>query len=634
MNLAHGNVFALTSVVVAYLALLLGVRADAPLGVRLGALLLLALAGMVAGAGLNAAVERLAFRPFRGRDRLAPLVASVGLSFVFFQAAIWWFQLTTPPPTGIVGHVGVDLPLLAVPDLVPPIELGTTDVSFTLKDLVVLVLAGAVVGAVGLVLRRSRGGRMVRAAAEDAEMAALCGVDPARAQLVAFAAAGGLSGLGAAMFAAYYGGAYAQHGLRSGLAAMTAAILGGVGNPRGALLGGMTIGVFGAFSDYLLDAKWTPVLVLLLLVALLALRPTGLLGTGQVGRDEPIAAPADGRVRGERWVAAALLALALAFPLFDVALGWGKLTAAAAALRLVALAIGLNVVVGLAGLLDLGYAAFVALGGYTAALTTGSGSRLMAWLPELVRSPWLAVVLAGGVAGLFGAAFGLPSLRTRGEYLAIVTLAFGEIVPSVIWHVPEWTGGPRGVSGIPAARLEALDGASPLGSYVLALALVLAAAVASARWYGARLGRSWRAVRDDDVAAAAASVRPWRAKLGAFAIGAAIAGLVGALQAGQYGYVEPEQFDLTVSLTVLAAVVIGSRWGLIGVVLAALAVAGYERLLVDFGTGAARVLGGSLGWSALAAVDLRGQSYVVFGVALYVATLVRGRAASGGRSRS
>src|SRR5207253_5689925 len=114
---------------------------------------------------------------------------------------------------------------------------------------------------------------------QDPETTSLMGGDPGRAQVIAFAVGGAVAGFGAAIFAAYFGGANAQYGLRSGLSAMTAAVLGGVGDPRGALLGGIVLGVFASFSDYLLDAQWTPVLVLVVLIALLAFRPTGLLGT-------------------------------------------------------------------------------------------------------------------------------------------------------------------------------------------------------------------------------------------------------------------------------------------------------------------------------------------------------------------
>ena len=142
-----------------------------------------------------------------------------------------------------------------------------------------LVIGGLVAVGGTLVLARSQAGRMLRGIAEDPELVALCGGNPRRGRLLGFLVAGALTGLAAAIFTAYYGGTGANHGLRSGLTAMTAAFLGGIGNPVGALVGGVAIGVLGAFGDYLLSAFWTPVLTLLLLVGLLALRPTGLLGT-------------------------------------------------------------------------------------------------------------------------------------------------------------------------------------------------------------------------------------------------------------------------------------------------------------------------------------------------------------------
>ena len=293
---------------------------------------------------------------------------------------------------------------------------------------------------------------------------------------------------------------------------------------------------------------------------------------------------------------------------------------------LITLAVGLSIVVSFAGLLDLGYAAFFAIGGYTAALLTATGSRLASSLPGLLLSPWLALPLAGLMAAGFGVIVGLPSVRTRGEYLAIVTLAFGEIVPSVIWHLPYWTGGPRGISGVPPLRLGPWVPDSPLHAYAVALALAIVAGLGAARLAASRVGRAWAAVRDDDLAAATVGVDVPRAKLLAFAVGAGYAGVAGAIYAGQVGYVEPAQFDLTLSLTVLAAVVIGGRWGVAGAVLGALLVAAYERLLVEGLNGALHVLGDALGAPSLLRADLRGDNFAIFGLALYLATLLQARA--------
>jgi len=619
INLAHGSVFALTTVVVANLAAFAGVTAAAPLLLRIAALLLFALGGAACGAVLNVGIERLAFRPFRAvRDPLAPLVASVALSFILFQAAVWWHDFRFVAPPG--AHQGVDLPYLAMPDLVPSVELGWGGVSFTLKDLLVLAIAAAVAGGGAALLARTKLGRLLRAAAEDPETTMLMGGNPERAHMLAFAVGGGIAGFGATIYATYFGGANAQYGLRSGLAAMTAAVLGGVGDPRGALLAGVVLGIFSSFSDYLLDAQWTPVLVLLLLIGLLAVRPNGLLGTSSSGTEPPtpssaVLASASPRGRS-RWVLMVLLLIGIVYPWLDQTAGWYRLPGATMALLMVTLAIGLTVVVGLAGLLDLGYAAFFAIGSYTTAILSSSGSRIALALPAVLREPWLALPIAGLVAAAFGVVFGLPSVRTRGEYLAIVTLAFGEIVPLVIWHLPDLTGGPRGMSGIPPVGFGALPVHGSLATYIVALACACFAAVTALRLNDSRTGRAWAAVREDDVAAAAAGINPPLLKLLAFALGAGVAGLAGAGFAQLFGYVEPSEFDFSVSLMVLAAVVLGGRWGITGAVFGALAIAAYDRLLVDGITAGLHTVGAGLHSSALLGVDLRQHNFAIFGAAL------------------
>jgi branched-chain amino acid transport system permease protein len=628
INLAHGSVFALTTVVVANLAAFANITAASPPLERIGALLLLCLAGAICGAVLNTGVERIAFRPFRGvRDPLAPLVASVAMSFVLFQVAVWWHDFRFIAPPG--AHQGVDLPLLAMPDLVPRVELGCCGVSFTLKDGLVLVIAAVLASGGAAVLARTKIGRLLRAVAQDPDTAALMGGDTGRAQIVAFAVGGAIAGFGAAIFAAYFGGANAQYGLRSGLSAMTAAVLGGVGDPRGALFGGVVLGIVGSFSDYLLDAQWTPVLVLLLLIALLAFRPSGLLGLSSSSTDpEPPVRPALTAARNLRQqgvILAVLVAFGVVYPWLDQAAGWFRMPGATMMLLTVTLAVGLTVVVGFAGLLDLGYAAFFAIGSYSAALLTSSGSRVALALPVVVREPWLALVVGGLVAAGFGLLFGLPSVRTRGEYLAIVTLAFGEIVPLVIWHLPDWTGGPRGMSGIPPPSFGPLAAGGALASYVVALALAGLACLAALRLSSSRIGRAWAAVREDDTAADSLGINPPLVKLLAFATGAGLAGMAGAGFAQLFGYVEPTQFDFTVSLMVLAAVVIGGQWGVLGAVLGALAIGAYDRFLVEGITAGLRALGAVLGNPALSAADLRQHNFIVFGVALLLATLYRAR---------
>jgi branched-chain amino acid transport system permease protein len=630
INLAHGSVFALTTVVVASLASAMGVTSASPLPTRILTLVALCAIGALTGALLNGAVERIAFRPFRGvRDPLGPLIASVALSFILLQAAIWWHAAYYIAPPN--AHQGVGVPLLSMPDLIPNIDLGAGGVAVTLKDVLVLVIAAAAAFGGSALLTRTKLGRLLRAVQQDPEMTSLCGGDPGRGQLLAFMVAGALAGFGAAIFAAYFGAANAQFGLRSGLSAMTAAVLGGVGNLGGALAGGMLIGVFSSYSDYLLDAAWTPLLVLALLIILLAFRPQGLLGASQFTAYSDETAPqtslsfAPRAPHGVRWLMVGLLIFAVIFPWLDQLAGWYRVSAAANSLLLIILAVGLSIVVGFAGLLDLGYAAFFAIGSYSAALLTSSGSQVALLLPTIARNPWLALPAAGIVAAGFGLIFGVPTIRTRGEYLAIVTLAFGEIVPGVIVHVPDWTGGNRGISGVPLVEIGPWPAGSAIGAYFVALVLLVLITFAAMRLSASRIGRAWASVREDDTAAASVGVNPVAAKLLAFAIGAGCAGMAGSLFAGLFGHVEPDQFDFTISLMALAAVVIGGRWGIAGAILGGLTVAAYQYVLVDWLSALIRGVGTLLGLPLLMSTDLRMHNFAVFGIALLLATLPRAR---------
>jgi branched-chain amino acid transport system permease protein len=160
-------------------------------------------------------------------------------------------------------------------------------------------------------------------------------------------------------------------------------------------------------------------------------------------------------------------------------------------------------------------------------------------------------------------------------------------------------------------------GTGALSSYIVALALAGVVCLAALRLSSSRTGRAWAAIREDDVAAAAVGINPPLMKLLAFAIGAGVAGVAGAGFAQLFGYVEPGQFDFTVSLMVLSAVVIGGRWGVLGAVGGALVIAAYDRFLVDVLSAGLHVIG--------LPVDLRQHNYIVFGVALLVATLARAR---------
>jgi len=263
----------------------------------------------------------------------------------------------------------------------------------------------------------------------------------------------------------------------------------------------------------------------------------------------------------------------------------------------VCLALGLNIVVGLAGLLDLGYVAFYAIGAYSSALVSVT-------FPEYWWALWLWVPCSVVLAALFGVLLGFPTLRLRGDYLAIVTLGFGEIIRIVLTNWDSVTNGPKGLSGIPSPRLgsysldqgvAALDFLGPLfwnqhvavwgkevNYYLLTLAYAAVIAVVASRLDGSRLGRAWRAIREDELAAQAMGVDTTRVKLLAFGIGASFAGVAGLLFAHIQGFIDPMSFIFMESAIILCMVVLGGMGSLRGVVVGAVLLAVLPEKLRDF----------------------------------------------------
>jgi branched-chain amino acid transport system permease protein len=234
----------------------------------------------------------------------------------------------------------------------------------------------------------------------------------------------------------------------------------------------------------------------------------------------------------------------------------------------VLLGVGLNVVVGQAGMLDLGYVAFFAIGAYTMAVL-GIDAHLNFW-----------IILPGGIvlAAISGLILGAPTLRLRGDYLAIVTLGFGEIIQITATNV-SFTGGPQGMAGIPhPPSIDHIGFLSygvldPRPYYYLVLALIIVVIVVARRLERSRVGRAWAAIREDEDAAELMGVPTFRFKLWAFVIGASIAGAAGVLFSAKTIAITPDDFPLLLSILVLSAVVLGGAGNLPGVVVGAFVVA-------------------------------------------------------------
>ncbi|MER3486377.1 MAG: ABC transporter ATP-binding protein, partial [Chloroflexota bacterium] len=283
-----------------------------------------------------------------------------------------------------------------------------------------------------------------------------------------------------------------------------------------------------------------------------------------------------------------LLALAGAFvyPFVDEALGINRLGSWMSIFVFVILAMGLNIVVGYAGLLDLGYAAFFAIGAYTIAFLTSPSSYfvLKGWVPEFFQGFWPAMAVSWFVAAIFGVLLGAPTLRLRGDYLAIVTLGFGEIVPNFFYNAAGITGGTKGLNPIakpPTINLfgyELSFGPTDQRHWFWLMTLVGAVSVFMiTRLYDSRLGRSWVAIREDELAAASMGINLVRTKLWAFALGASFSGFAGSVYASAFQYVHPSQFEFSVSVMVLSMVILGGLGNIYGVILGSLLIGGFDR---------------------------------------------------------
>jgi branched-chain amino acid transport system permease protein len=231
----------------------------------------------------------------------------------------------------------------------------------------------------------------------------------------------------------------------------------------------------------------------------------------------------------------------------------------------VLLALGLNVVIGFAGLLDLGYAAFFAFGAYAYAFGASPHFGL--------HFPFLVLIVAGAtIAAIWGLLLGAPTLRLRGDYLAIMTLGFGEIVPIVFLNGGSFTGGTNGISGIDRPVLPVVGVFGTLDNlkyYILMAIIVTVTMILLYRLQDSRLGRAWMAIREDELAASASGINTVITKLLAFAMGATTAGFAGAYQASKLVFVGPQQFLFAVSFTVLAMVVLGGMGNIWGVAVGA-----------------------------------------------------------------
>jgi branched-chain amino acid transport system permease protein len=352
-----------------------------------------------------------------------------------------------------------------------------------------------------------------------------------------------------------------------------------------------------------------------------------------LGQDEADIRHERHETRRRSLLVAAALGVALLYPFIDRALGVNRLGSWIGIFVFVILAMGLNIVVGYAGLLDLGYAAFFIIGAYANAMLTSPNSVLVHndLVPGFLQSFWPAMAISWVVAALFGILLGAPTLRLRGDYLAIVTLGFGEIVPDFFINAESVTGGPAGLRSIARPPTIPLPGGNEItfasadqrNWYWLILAVGVATIFVILRLYNSRLGRAWQAIREDEIAASSMGVNLVRTKLLAFALGASFSGFAGAIYAGYLTVVSPDQFEFSVSVILLSMVILGGLGNIWGVILGGLLIQSFDRILAEELNRPLHWLGERTNLAFLQEHDLQSDRLLIFGLALVLMMLLR-----------
>jgi branched-chain amino acid transport system permease protein len=348
---------------------------------------------------------------------------------------------------------------------------------------------------------------------------------------------------------------------------------------------------------------------------------------------------------------ALLIVAAFVFPIVDSALETDLMFPAIIVAMYILLALGLNIVVGFAGLLDLGFVAFYALGAYVVGWLASSHFRQVSFSlgstaasitggdpPGIHISFWILLIIAGAFAALCGVIIGAPTLRLRGDYLAIVTLGFGEIIPKFFQNGDDLggfnlTNGTIGIKAIDSPGIQILpdtfDAWQRFGTlylhpwYYTILVVVLITIYVNVRLRDSRLGRAWISVREDETAAAAMGINPVTTKLWAYALGAVFGGLAGAFYAAFIKNIFPDAFAFNISIIVLCMVILGGMGNIYGVILGAIILQGLNFYLLPQINEWVHAIGSAVGSPALSQADIPKYNFLLFGVILVLMMILR-----------
>jgi branched-chain amino acid transport system permease protein len=542
INFAHGSVYTIG----AYVGWAAITFLRTPLPVTM-------LIVFVACALLGIAIERVGLRPLQGKARIAPLLATIGLSFVLDQLVQLVFS---PDPR-------------ALPSDLPDWRLAVGGVSIGAMDFLIASVGVVSAALLYVFLRFTKLGFAVRATAQDREAALQMGVNVDAVNSAVFAIASALGGLGGLLVGMYYNHIDPAMSFQATLKGVVAQVIGGVGNVPGAIVGGALLGLVESYGIALFGTTYRNLFAFVLLIVFLVLLPNGLFGARSTVHTEPLVGTfvAPSRpVRMPRGIVASLAAAAFALPL---ATGAPYLLQTLTNAWLAAiLALSLTLVAGTAGQISLGQAGLLAIGGYASALLA----------VDLDAPPILSVPAAGLITAALGTLLVFPAFRLRGHYIAIATLAIGEIVTLVILNWESLTRGAMGITGIPPLSVFGHDLDSTRAIYWLCLSLAVGVAALQTRLLNSHLGRTLRALRDDEIAARCYGIGLDHYKALAFAFSGFAAGVAGAVTAHLYSYLNSQTFDSQLSLLALTMVILGGMGNVLGAIIGAVALVGLPEL--------------------------------------------------------
>lgn len=542
INFAQGSIY----LVGAYIGWLAVVQLRTPLFVTI----LLVAAGC---ALVGLVVERFGLRPLQNSVRIAPLLATIGISFVLDQIVMLTFS---PNPR-------------ALPSQLPDIrfQIGTG----TIGPLDILIAGIGLTSALLLFvfLRFSNLGWAVRATAQDRDAAMQMGVDVNRVNQAVFAIAAALGGVSGVLVGMYYNQIDTAMSLQATLKGVVAEVAGGAGNVPGAVVGGLLLGLTESYGVAIFGTSYRNLFAFLLLIVVLVLRPNGLFASARQAPPEPLTGTfvAPSRpVRIPRWAFMSAFATLALLPLIPISPY--VLQTLINAWLFGMLALSLTLVAGTIGQVSLGHAALLAIGAYTSALLS----------LDFAIPVGLAIIAGGVMSAALGTLLISPAFRLRGHYVSIATLAIGEIVSLVILNWESVTRGPIGISGIPPLSLFGYELVGAASVYWFSFAVMVLLALLQTRLLGSHIGRSFRAIRDDDIAARAYGLSLNRYKALAFIFGGFAAGISGAIAAHLYSYINHETFNTQQSILALTIVILGGMGNVAGAILGSVALVGLPEI--------------------------------------------------------